>query len=350
MVLKNYICVAWLFFAIFLQGCLSRTYVHVLKPAPVTVHHEIETVALINRTLPESELANTAEGILTGEMPGQDGQGVENALNGVQQVMGKSERYNLKRATEQLKGSGSGGNFPQPLRWSKVERLCNKYGADAILALETYDSDFIVTRGEKGKEERVVEGDTIEEKVYYAEGVATVKMGFRLYDPVERSITDQYHFSDSRTWKATGKSLTDAAGHLINNKTAVKKCSYDAGTIYGSRITPRWEKVSRYYYKKPNDSEIADGAGYAEVGNWQKAAAIWEKGVGHADDKIAGRATYNLAVAYEVKGKLQKARKMAQKAYAEYDIKRARNYVGTLEERIQDRKITNWQMGKQVND
>jgi len=49
--------------------------------------------------------------------------------------------------------------------------------------------------------------------------------------------------------------------------------------------------------------------------------------------KIAGRATYNMAIINEINGDLDAALGWAQKAYEDYNIKPALEYVRILENR-----------------
>ncbi len=44
--------------------------------------------------------------------------------------------------SEDFRGTGT-KQFPLPLEWPQVEMLCKKYNVDAIVALETFDSDLI---------------------------------------------------------------------------------------------------------------------------------------------------------------------------------------------------------------
>ena len=49
--------------------------------------------------------------------------------------------------------------------------------------------------------------------------------------------------------------------------------------------------------------------------------------------KIAGRATYNMAILSEINGDLDEALNLARKAWGDYNIKQALDYVRILENR-----------------
>lgn len=328
-----------------LASCMSTIHVNIMKPAPITVPRYIKTIAIINRTLPQHQVLNIIEGIVTGEGIGQDKQGVQSAIDGLHKVLIESPRFEVKLTTIEIKGSGLGGSFPTPLPWDDIEIINSKYGTEAVAAIETYDSDFIVTSGSRQVKKKNSEDKTVTITEYYAEGVGTVKMGFRLYDPHKRSIIDQYHFTRNMKWEAKGKSITDAVAHLIHKRNAVNRISRDAGIIYGKRIAPTWVTVSRSYYKKPKKNlEMTAGVRKAQVGDWDGAIESWQVVLNNADAKTAGRVTYNLALANEVLGYLEDAKKLATRSYTEFNNKKARYYVGVLDRRIWDQEKLKEQM------
>jgi hypothetical protein len=55
-------------------------------------------------------------------------------------------------------------------------------------------------------------------------------------------------------------------------------------------------------------------------------------------------ASYNMAVACEKRGLLSTALEWAQKSYGDYGNKKARNYVSTIKNRIQDQEILTQQL------
>ncbi len=319
---------------------MSSTYLQVMRPAEVTIAPHIKRVAIINRTIPESKVANIVEGILTGEFPGQDKQNIQAAIGGLQENLRNSPRFEMITTNEVMKGSGSGGTFPAPLDWNTISTLSQKYAADAILAIETYDSDFIITKGVKNTKKVTEKGDTILIPEYYAEGVASVKVGYRLYDPQIKTLADQLHINRNNKWYARGNSIQDAVAQLIDSKAAVQRVSHLTGLAYGTRISPSWYTVAREFYKKPKkNSSFAIGVRKAQVNDWSGAAEYWSKAVGSGNGKVAGKAAYNLALAYEVMGDLENAKKWVTLAYSDYGNKKARQYASILDNR-------QWEMQK----
>ncbi len=93
------------------------------------------------------------------------------------------------------------------------------------MAIEIFDTDFIITNGKRKVKKKVTENGVereVETNEFYAEGVGNVKIGFRMYDPKTRSIVDQQLFNKSNTWSTTGSSIQDAIVRLVAKDEATR--------------------------------------------------------------------------------------------------------------------------------
>ena len=322
---------------LFSLSCSKKNIrIQVLKPAPISIPQNIKTIAIVNHTIPINKIWDIVEGILTGEIIEQDKKGKQEVLIGLSNAMKETSRYNVILTTEIFKGSGSisGKTFPTPLSWHNIEMLCRKYKADAVLSLENYDSDYIVTSAVKKKTDSDEGGS---QTIFVAKGIAAINIGFRLYEPKKKNIMDQESFDHSRTWRAEGKNPADAIAHLMLKANAVYKASYDAGKAYGHRITPHYIWVNRMYYKKGKKSnDIAIGARQADTGEWEEAIKTWKKALNSPHKKDPGRAAMNIAMGYEMTGNLDKALEWARKSYSKYENNDALKFVNQIEQRIED--------------
>lgn len=309
-----------------------------LAPAAVDIPTYIQSVAIIDRSIPENENLNILEGILTGEGPNQDKLATQVAMDGLNNMLQNSSRYQVVRCSETMKGSETGRSFPEPLSWEIIEGLCSRYEVDAIVSLEAYDSDFIVTNGTRLVNKKVGER-TIKVPEFYASGVAKVSLGFRLYDPQQKSIVDQFHFSHTMDWNVGGSSIQAAINGLLNRNAALKEVSYNAGIVYGERISPAWYRVTRDYFRKSKgDPDLAEGARMMESNDWDRAIAALETAAESSHRKTRGRAAHNLAVVYEILGDLDQAKEWASTAWGRYKNKKSRDYGYILTRRIQDQE------------
>jgi hypothetical protein len=104
--------------------------------------------------------------------------------------------------------------------------------------------------------------------------------------------------------------------------------------VYGARISPTWYTVHREFYKKiKKDANFATGSRRAQVNDWNGAVEAWSRAAQSRNAKVAGRAAFNLALAYEVLGDLDNAKRWVNKSYADFGNKKARRYAGILDQR-----------------
>ena len=130
---------------------------------------------------------------------------------------------------------------------------------------------------------------------------------------------------------------------MLDKVEATNRASYDAGFIYGQRITPTYYQVTRYFFDKPK-KELGAGVRYSEVADWQGAIDAWMNVVDKGERKDAGRAAYNIAVAYEVLGDLEKAKEWAARSHTEFAEKDADEYYKMLSNRIREERLVSQQL------
>ncbi len=325
-------------------ACSRTVYVPVLKPAPVDVGSHIQSIAVVDRATPEKPEEAVVGNILTGSMPGLNREAAQRAIDGLVRNLDNSSRYVVIRTAERLTTPAPRGNWPPPLSWSEIESLAATYNTDAILVLESFDSDFIVTEGSSAVTPRS-EGGPVLRRKFYAEGVAGIKLGFRLYDLQQKAISDEYMFNHNARWQAEGNALQMVVGGLIDHRQAVNEASLQSGIIYADRISPKWIRLNRDFFTKGRGNrDFKIGVRRATVNNWEGAREAWHESVNSRRRKTAGRSAYNLALMYEIAGELDIAREWAQHSYTDYGIRKARSYVSKLERRIREERITEGQL------
>lgn len=309
-----------------------------MRPAEITFPSDINTLLILDRSMFEKKGINIIEGILTGELPGEDKAGAQALMSSFQNQLTYSPRFNTKVAEKRMAGNSLTSAFPDQIPWAKVNSLCSYYQTEALVSLEIFDSDFVITKGVRKVKKKVKDGDTqkeIEVDEYYAEGVGTLVIGIRLYDPKEQSIVDQQLLKESNTWSAVGTSATDAAANLIDKSEATRYLGRQAGIDYAYKIAPMPVRITRSFYgKSKKAAAVEQGTRFADVAEWQKAADIWRAAIPTAGDKEAGMLAYNAAIAFEVLGDMEEAKKWAQTAYVKYGNKDGRTYLNTLSRRL----------------
>jgi len=299
---------------------------NVIIPALIDVPDHIKVAAMIDRTLEEDETSNVIESVLTGEMFGEDKLATQILMDGVHAMLKNAATISLKRTTEVYPGGSSiSAAFPDPMSWAEIDTLCEKYQVDAIVAIEKFDSDFIIVPG--------------------VNQTATVKAGIRMYDPASKSIVDQYQYSHQESWGSGQLTLETAINGLISKTAAIKEASYEAGIEYGRRLSPTWYRISREYYRKSKGDDVfAEGARMMEVNDWDAAKEALFQAVENGHRKTKGKAAHNMAVIFEIEGNLEDAKGWAQEAWGKYKNKDSRDYLYDLNIRIKENARVNEQM------
>lgn len=330
-------------------SCGPTAKIQVLQPADLLIPEHITKIVLIDRSKPSGGFLSNIESILTGEEYQQDKQGRRRTLEGLSDILQKTPRFQTIFSNVELEGSKGGRSFMAPLSWREVEELCTKYGGDALVSIEMFDSDISSTTSSRSVKEKDKDGKEITRVVFDGRREGTVNLGWRFYDPKTKSILDEYRDTDREQYtSSSANSQQSALQNLRKSYEIVRDLGNKLGSKYGKRIAPVWITLSRTYYKEikgGNKDRFEQAARYADAGEWSRATEIWEKIAAiRSNPEAAGKATYNLAVAAEVNGQLNTALQYAKDAYTQFKDKKAKSYIRTLELRIQDLEVTSRQM------
>jgi hypothetical protein len=308
----------------------------VQRPADITIAQDIQNVVVVNRSRPSKDnlAGNIVEGLISGEGIGVDRKGAEYCVDGLISMLGNSERFTPKNVGGiELKGTGTAA-FPIPLAWNEVKSICGSYDGDALLVLETFDSDSRTIVGAPVARTRKVKGIKVKELRYPATLIMSVESGWRIYDVHKKLIIDENKFTEIKEFKAWGDSPELAQLNLPSKRMAIKRSGIYAGEQYGFRISPMWVKVNRTYYIGKHE-ELKNAKQYVKRGDWDTAIEIWMPLTDDVDVKISARAAFNMALASEIKGSLDTAIEWAKKAQKLGD-KKAYNYINVLQKRKMD--------------
>lgn len=328
-----------------LTSCSTASHqMQILKPAAIMIPTEIKQVGIINRSLPEKGQGfnNFLEGLVTGESIAADREGSQECLRGLAAGLNEGPRFNAVVVEGvELRGTGT-REWPENLRWEEVDEICQRFKVDALIALETFDSDLDL-RKSSADVEKVIDKKKVVVKEYNADLRMNVRSGWTIYQPTGQNLVDQNAFTDEMRWNETGDSPSQALGRLPSKRNAINKSAYYSGRQYAVRISPTWVTETRSYFKKAND-EFKVAGKFVKRDKWSDAIHIWKKYTVSTDPKVAGRACFNMALASEVEGNLPIALEWANRAWEQHGLKRSRTYSQLLELRIRQQQKLDRQM------
>ena len=314
--------------AMLLAGCSRYGYVRLNFPQAPEAYlpDDVNYIAVVNRSLveEEDEDAKLMEAIATAEIAGSDRLASDECVKGAYDAAkGLEGREIIIPQKLRLYGTGT-RELPELLDWNLVADICESEGTDALLVLETFDSntDLLVSTATEQLSSILATGTP---KTSLPPQVnINVVCYWRLYHPRTKSIIDQYQHS-------TYLSFDTNSGILP--PTALPETAFTAGAAYIQRFLPGFYVVRRDLYKRTSGSaknQFMAGYRRAEVANWEGAIEIWEELADYPKQKTAGRACLNIAVANEVLGNTDLALDWAKRSYEYYDDKLGRTYSKIL--------------------
>jgi hypothetical protein len=314
--------------ALIVSGCSRYGYVRLNYPQPPQVYlpDDVHSIAVVNRSLVEEENTDNkiVEAIATGEIAGSDRLASDNCIKGVYDaVQGMPETQLIIPEKVKLYGTGT-REMPELLDWDLVAGICEKEGTDALLVLETFDSnsDLLVSAAREQVAAIITTGSP--QPVIPGKVKVNVVCNWRLYHPGTRSIIDQFEHN-------TYMSFDLYEG--MPPPHALPEAAYTAGVDYIQRFLPGFYVVRRDLYRRTSGSgrrQFKAGYRRSEVANWQGAIEAWDGLTEHKSRKTAGRACLNIAVANEVLGNTDLALEWSNRSYEYYRNKLGRDYSKIL--------------------
>lgn len=338
-----------LFAVVTLASCKTNlVYITATNPAPVTISKDSKNVGIITRTTPteDNKVLNTIHQARSGESLKLIQESSAECVRGLNDALTQNKRFDIIKPIHDIDlKTPVTGSFPSQLSWVEVETICKDHGVDILFVLEVFDSELkvIPLTPLPTKINNVM--DVINTAAQaQANIITTIKTGWRIYDPKNKYVLDEFPIVENLTVTANAANIINTTEAMLGRKEAIKQSSNHMGHVYADRIIPYWIKLTRdYYVKGSNNLKIATRK--ARTGNWNGAGELWLQDTKSSKRKIAGRACYNMAILGEINGDLDGAISWAQKAYENYKNKLALDYVRILRNRKQKVERLDYQMG-----
>ena len=325
----------------------TRVYQHPIIDMP----DHIKRIGIVNRSVStdKKKVLSAIEGLLTGEGLMEDKQGSKACLKGAETQF-NTDTFIKSIAYDTIAFSGTGTALMQtPLSWEVVDQICKVQDIDALLVLESFDTDQdgSTTANAVGSVVGAVISGRVPNPASFQPSRNSrvfLKMGWRLYDSKTHSIIDEARLNDYfSVWdNSWGWGIGDVAEFA--KRDAIKTAAFIGGRAYVTRLYPSWVWVRREYFRR-NGKDLIMADRMVRVNDFTGARRVWMAlTTTTARRKIVGRACFNMALSDEINGNLESAIEWAQKAYTIYRIKEARSYATFLTNRLQT--LRNYQAKK----
>jgi tetratricopeptide (TPR) repeat protein len=328
--MKNYILFYFAFVIFFVSSCTKHITVNVMHPAQIHILKDLQKVMVVDRTKYEKgggkQVGKFFEVLLTRKPIGGDKYGRRGCMENLNFLLIQNERISFANAEViEIKNSNTTFQNQKSLEANIIDSICEKYNADAIISLEYFNS-FVPQRNLHHHPNDVNQTDR-----------AYVTTKWRLYYPKESKILDEIEF------QSFGLGYSRRFFDVPSNYRAIYNAGAQASDWYMKRIVPSMYIESRMYYTK-GSKEMKMARKHAEVNNWNEAKFLWEAVVDQtSDSKLLGKASYNIALAYEQLGELEKALEWANKSSRTGNTK-APSYIRIIQTLINEKPLLEEQM------
>jgi len=298
--------------------------IDVLKPAGVTIPANIKSVKVINQSniVNNGKLSVQLNLLTKDEMPPDIDSTVSSQfVAGFYNYMSYSPRFEMKPPL--YRPMYSNRTALQKLNPLMVQYICDTANCDGLVTIDYFRlTDSIdAYRTDQG---------------YYAYLDLYNKSLWRFYSGKTGEIVDEYYLNDTIFWDNTSYDQYSVFSNFPTPVEAAQQSAFSAGTSYASRIAPEWITVNRFYYDI-SISGIKETRQLIANNQWEQAISIWKTLLNGENVKLASKAAFNIAIAWEVNDNLEKALSWAEKSNALYSRNSTLNYIKLLKKRIADK-------------
>lgn len=336
--------------AVFVMSCATtnRLTIGITEPALVDLSPDITRVGIINRSLPSkgNRTLDQIDKILSVEGLNLDIKGAEAAISSLSTELSVLKNFEEVRILNDIEEVKKGlAVLPATLSWELVERICLENEVDVLFSLEFYDTDtkadYRVTTM-KLPNNLGVNVDVPAQEVTLATNIVS---GWRVYDPQLKIVIDEQVYNKNMAFRGKGINPIKAIEAVASRNESVQEYSRNVGIAYAERLIPTHRRIARQYFVRGTDNfKIAQRR--AQAGDWSGAAELWERELSSSNEKVAGRAYYNMAISNEINGDLDKAIAFASKSYTDYRTNIALDYINVLRYRVRQNQLLNSQLSR----
>jgi hypothetical protein len=305
---NNYL---WIFFAgLILSSCIMTQSVPIdqLESGKVSLPSSIRKVALISRNFKFS--ADTLARYYNADFNLRKGSRAENlvidsiavtkSLDSLRKALLESGRFDEVYVYPFNAIRPYTGDKELPLSTSFIQSLCTESETDAVVSLEMLSYFYSRHNGSAGRE-------------IQAEANVKVTEIWSVYTPKSEGPLDRFTHSEVVRWNEYNRPKNDLKFKLPGRKDAISIACGVAAKNYSKRIVPYWTESSRVIVGL-NNSDWENALSMAEKNKWKGAAHIWEKYLNSPQNRVAGVAALDYAVAQEMLGDPDKANVWSEKS------------------------------------
>lgn len=333
--MKNKIYIFTILIIFITSSCRTVSFVNfqVLKPAEVTLPNHVKSFSVVNNSFMQNRYSKLIKKKKTN---------IDYKLLNIDttKVESLTTKYIIKNLNEMLNDSPlykntvliSKNSKAEKLSWDYVSSICKQNNTDALISLEAfihYDSvNFDGFYSDYGY-------------VYYTYINFKVTTVWRIYDPYEKEIIYRDIQISDVPFDSYAYSFKESIKEIPSDKVVSEEIANYVANEFFRKISPAWTDCSRMYFT--GSTNMLKAKKSVENNYWKEAAELWQNDLNKQNRRIAGDAAYNMALAFEMEGDIEKALIWAKKSYQQFNNKWALDYIKKLEKRLKEQVKLNKQ-------
>lgn len=335
---NNIVALCILLFIISSCSSLKIVPIELPKKGKNELPGDIQSLVLVNRTLDErySDLKTDSlqkifyEKNFNTDTVIFDIAAIDTTLKALGELLFESGRYDFVIPENRFLDFEKNAFFSNKMSWEEARVLCETYNTDAVLSIDLFGTRVIT---QFDKDSYFDSGQNAFINVSEAQMVVIYQSLFRVYDPEKEIVLIQETFTDTLVWE----NMALTTRELFRNFTPVKQALTEAGIAlaidFSEKISTTWIAQNRGFYVK-GDKELSEAGTFIDAGEWQKAMELWQYLANNSGKKSTkSKAEFNLAVAYEIQGDIDKAIEWGLKSYNTMYRSLTYQYLELLESR-----------------
>ena len=314
----------------------------IVEPAPVKLPHAMKRIGVvksIHLSDKKQQPVQKIDDLISRDDDFLAKKGMEAALDGLLKQLLQDPRFDtiikLSEGGELIQTEE--GKVTQS-SWQAIRMFCERYGLDAVFSLDFYNANTEVTLKRTKIYQRDLMREAVAEKGHQLTLETLIENGWRIYDPFQEEVLDEFTYKEQLTTNAVALSPLGAYRNIGSRHDSLMLKSRNSGSAYGSRLQPYETTIYRSYFTKGTEGFIA-AQHKVEEKDWEGAITIWKKELDGDKNKLKAMACHNLAVVHEVMENLEEALVWAVKASEYHNSKETMDYITELERRISQRQL-----------
>ena len=314
-----------LYQALYACTSMEKIPIQVAVPPKYNISPEIKSIAVLNRSMNADFTdfrKDSAENLLENLKYRDtflDSTASDSALIEAAKALFNSQRFDVVVPLDRniWRNDHKTDALP-PLDTAFINKTCNDFKVDAVLVLESFS-------------EKINGNFSLPWRRVIGQLDLTYNSSWNLYQPGQSDPLLSLSSHDILSWVGgLDNSNKEGVSQLPSIKSVLVTGGIVSGLDIAGQISTNWNDETRFYYVT-GDKKIDKAIPLIKMNKWDEASEIWMRYLSVPSKKLQSKIEYNLALAAEMSGDLDKAIEWSVKSSRTMYSRPAEQYAKYLE-------------------